>query len=47
MPSLEEMAILNANYAMHKMKSMSNHREVINLIRDNMAEEELDEGNES
>jgi hypothetical protein len=48
--SLEDMAVMNADYAMHKIKSLSNHRDVIELHRDQRearAEEELDDANES
>jgi len=48
--SLEDFAVLNADYAMHKIKSLSNHRDVIELHRDQRearAEEELDDANES
>lgn len=31
LPPLEDIAVLNADYAMHKIKSLSNHREVIDL----------------
>lgn len=48
--SLVDMAVLNADYAMHKIRSLSNHREVIELQRDQRearAEEELDDANDS